>query len=415
MVASALAYVSCVRGADDALTVGERIAFYRVRRGLTQQQLGVLVGRSTEWVSSVERGRRQARRMDVLTGVAHALRVPLSDLVGAPVLTEMPPEQDDVPAVRDALMAPQRLSGVLYADRGGDSKARRSATARYGDHVWDAYQAGSLGSVLVALPGLLGAARDLESDGEVEGWRVSARVHHLAATTLSKIGESDLAWLAAERAVSAAEASEDPLSLASAARAATHALLANGRYDDALGLGDRAAGWLSGHSRREDREAASLLGMLHLRAAVAAARRQDRATATELLGRAQAAAEIVGGDTNLWHTGFGPTNVAVHRIAVALDLGDAVLVAEHGPRLDARALPVERRAALLIDVGRAQAMLGRDAPALSTLLAAESIAPQLVHHATTVRESVRVMYRRAGHTGASTALLQFAERCRAVA
>jgi hypothetical protein len=27
---------------------------------------------------------------------------------------------------------------------------------------------------------------------------VSARIHHLAATTLSKIGEADLAWIAAE-------------------------------------------------------------------------------------------------------------------------------------------------------------------------------------------------------------------------
>lgn len=65
-----------MRGGDDALTVGDRIAFYRARRGLTQRELGALVGRSTEWVSSVERGRRQVRRMDVLTEVARALRVP---------------------------------------------------------------------------------------------------------------------------------------------------------------------------------------------------------------------------------------------------------------------------------------------------------------------------------------------------
>ena len=244
----------------------------------------------------------------------------------------------------------------------------------------------------------------MESSDDPTGWKVSARVHHLAATTLSKIGEMDLAWLAAERAVRAAEASGDPLSLASAARAATHALLANGRYDDALGLGDRAATWLGSVSSRQDREAASLLGMLHLRTAVAAARNHDRTTATDLLNRAHRAATVVGQDANLWHTGFGPTNVAVHRIAVAVDLGDLLFAAERGPGVDTRALPVERRAALLIDVGRAQALLGRDPGALSSLLQAESIAPQLVRHATTVRESVRSMYRRAGHTGASTDL-----------
>ena len=56
-----------MRGAGDELSVGERIAFYRRRRGLTQATLGSLVGRSEEWVSSIERGRRQARRLDILT------------------------------------------------------------------------------------------------------------------------------------------------------------------------------------------------------------------------------------------------------------------------------------------------------------------------------------------------------------
>jgi hypothetical protein len=74
---------------------------------------------------------------------------------------------------------------------------------------------------------------------------VSARIHHLAATTLSKIGEADLAWIAAERAMQAADESDDPLVLASAARSGTHALLAVGRFDDAVELGEVAARWLS--------------------------------------------------------------------------------------------------------------------------------------------------------------------------
>ena len=66
-----------------------------------------------------------------------------------------------------------------------------------------------------------------------------------AATTLAKIGEADLAWIAAERAMSAAERSAEPLSLASAARAGTHALLAVGRFNDAVNLGQTAADWLA--------------------------------------------------------------------------------------------------------------------------------------------------------------------------
>jgi hypothetical protein len=65
------------------------------------------VGRPEEWVGSIERGRRQVRRLDILTEVAQALRVTLPDLLGQPVLMEDEREGDDVPAVRDALMAPR--------------------------------------------------------------------------------------------------------------------------------------------------------------------------------------------------------------------------------------------------------------------------------------------------------------------
>jgi transcriptional regulator with XRE-family HTH domain len=99
----------------DHLSVGERIAFYRYRRQMTQAMLAELMGRSVDWLSKIERGEREIRRLDVLGEVAKALRVSLSDLLGQPVLVEDEQRQDDVPAVRDALMAPQRLSRVLFA------------------------------------------------------------------------------------------------------------------------------------------------------------------------------------------------------------------------------------------------------------------------------------------------------------
>jgi transcriptional regulator with XRE-family HTH domain len=100
-----------VRGAGDQLSVGERIAFYRRRRGLSQAVLANLVGRTEDWLSKIERGEREIRRLDVLVDVARALRVTL----GEPVPLEDDQEHDDVPAVRDALMAPQRLSRTLFS------------------------------------------------------------------------------------------------------------------------------------------------------------------------------------------------------------------------------------------------------------------------------------------------------------
>jgi transcriptional regulator with XRE-family HTH domain len=408
-----------MRGAGDQLSVGERIAFYRVRRGFTQATLGSLVGRSEEWVSSIERGRRQVRRLDVLTEVARALRVSLPDLLGQPVLMEDEERQDDIPAVRDALMAPRRLSRLLYRPTESATPPDPAVVGRFAEQVWFEYQAGRIGRVVTALPELIRTAQLLEDEpgSDRAGWAVSARVHHLAATTLSKVGESDLSWIAAERALHAAEQSDDPLVLASAARAGTHAFLANGRYDDALSLGSTAASWLQERMEEDDPAALSLFGMLHLRTAVAAGRHQDRSTARELLDQATGAAERLGEDANHWQTGFGPTNVELHRLSVALDLGDVAFVVEHAPRITTENLPAERTATHLIDTGRALSLVARDDEALTSFLDAEQIAPQLVRHSPVVREAVKVMHRRAPVTSRSrtSPLAGLAERCRAVA
>ncbi len=409
-----------MRGAGDELSVGERIAFYRRRRGLTQANLGALVGRSEEWVSSVERGRRQIRFLDLLTDVARALRVSLTDITGQPVLMEDDHQQDDIPAVRDALMSPGRLSRLLYRpDESDNNPPDPAVVGRYTEQVWFEYQAGRIGRVVAALPSLIADAQRLEDEAGTNrtGWAVSSRIHHLAATTLSKVGESDLSWIAAERALRAAEHADDPLVLASAARAGAHAFLANGRYDDALSLGSTAAGWLAPQMDENDPQALSLFGMLHLRTAVAAARQQDRGTVTELLDRAADAAERLGQDANYWQTGFGPTNVELHRLSAALDLGDVAYVIDRAPQVHTDGMPVERRASRLMDAGRALSLAGHDDEALSYFLDAEQLAPQLVRHSAAIREAVKIMIRRAPASAKaqSSPLASLAQRCRAIA
>jgi tetratricopeptide (TPR) repeat protein len=263
------------------------------------------------------------------------------------------------------------------------------------------YQHGRLGRVIAALPGLIKSAQALEETSglaDPRPWIVSARIHHLAATTLAKIGEADLAWIAAERAMSAAERSDDPLSLASAARAGTHALLSVGRYDDAVNLGQTAAEWLAQQVDQNDPAALSITGMLHLRTAIAAAHRQDRGTTTTLLAAADQAASRLGHDANYWHTSFGPTNVQLHRVAASLDPGDVAWVVEHGSQVDASDLPAERSVAHRVDLARAYSYVARDDDALAELLDAEAAAPQIVRHSAGVRETVKTLHPAPGTT-----------------
>ncbi|GAA0609911.1 helix-turn-helix transcriptional regulator [Kribbella sandramycini] len=405
-----------MRGVGDHLSIGERIAFYRQRRGLTQSVLASLVGRSEDWLSKIERGERDIRRLDLLEELASALRITLGDLVGQPVLLEDEHQQDDVPAVRDALMAPQRLSRRLFTGAGADWHPDRAQIASRTEGAWDQYQQGRIGPAITKLPDLIRAAQALEANDARAGAAVSARVHHLAATTLTKIGEADLAWIAAERAMNAADSSDDPLVLASAARAGTHALLAVGRYDDAIQLGQTARTWFTDNVRDLDPAALSLLGMLDLRMATAAARRNDRSTATELLDSAERAADQLGADANHWQTSFGPTNVKLHRLSAALDLGDIAFVTERAPQVDTSPLPTVRQVAHQIDLARALAYSAQDDAAITALLTAEQKSPALVRHNPAVREIVRQIQRRSPVTSGQrhSEILALAERCRAI-
>ncbi|WP_435174365.1 helix-turn-helix domain-containing protein [Actinacidiphila sp. bgisy145] len=59
-----------MRGLGDHLNIGERIAFYRKRRGYTQEVLAGLVGRSTDWLAKAESGQRRPPRIDMLAELA---------------------------------------------------------------------------------------------------------------------------------------------------------------------------------------------------------------------------------------------------------------------------------------------------------------------------------------------------------
>ncbi|MGW1928633.1 helix-turn-helix domain-containing protein [Streptomyces sp. NPDC001919] len=410
-----------MRGLGDHLSIGERIAFYRKRRGYTQEVLAGLVGRSTDWLAKAESGRRKPPRVDMLAELARILRVPLGDLLGQSILVEDERQQDDVPAVRDALMSPRRLSRLLFGPEVDAQLPTPAPVAVRVEKAWNDYQGGRLGTVIAALPALLQAAQELEDrarrrhEDRRDSWAVSARTHHLAATTLAKIGESDISWLAAERAMHAADASDDPLVLASAARSGTHALLANGRYESAMELGDATANWLAPQVAESDPAALSLLGMIHLRAAVAAARHQDRPTATRLLARAEELADDLGSDENYWQTGFGPTNVLLHRLSIELDLDNVAYVVENG-RINVDHMPQERSVSHRIDFARALSLAGHGDDAFAELRKAESASPQLVRNNPRVRETLRDLTKQSPVTAGSRSSEVFvmAQRCRAV-
>ena len=265
-----------MRGAGQDMTIGQRVAWYRNRRGLSQEVLAGMVGRTTDWLSKVENGRANLERLSVIKALADALDVGVGDLLGEPGVMDWDgggPART-VSLVRESLLAYSTLTPTLATE----TPARSMAELRQDvEALWDAYQASRFGYVAVQIPRTLAAARGAIRDAASaeerrEASRMLALGYHATAATLTKIGEADLAWIAADRGLAAAEDSQDQAVIASLHRSVAHALLANGHYAAAADVVSRAASRLEQQPVADQPLHWSLLGSLHLVGAMAAAR-----------------------------------------------------------------------------------------------------------------------------------------------
>lgn len=272
--------------------------------------------------------------------------------------------------------------------------ARAVATAKRG------YQSGRYPEVLASLPVLLSALRDLETASaaeEVSRCRaLSAEAYHVTASVLLKVGDVSLAAIAADRSLHAARRSGDAVAVAASARIVVHTLMSAGHTVRAHRLAGEAAATLDRQVPRRSSEAASVAGALLLRGAIAAAQAEDRARAHDLLDEADLAARGVNETANLRWTGFNSPNVALHRVNVALTLGDAGTAIDIAQRIDPASVSLaERRACLHLDVAQAYAQWGKWDRAWSALFDAEVAAPYEVRTRPAARHLIADLARRA--------------------
>lgn len=202
-------------------------------------------------------------------------------------------------------------------------------------------------------------------------------LYHVLSSVLLKVGDRAMALVAAERSVRCALASHDPLAAGTSARIMTHALMSNGHATGAVRLAQAAADTVERDTRLSSTDAVAVYGALVLRGSIAAARSDDRDAAGAMLDEAARVANRLGHDGNDRWTGFGPTNVLLHRVNAALTLGDAgaaITLARQVP-LEQITLP-ERKASLFVDVAQAYTQWGRHEQGLVALRTAHRIAPQ---------------------------------------
>lgn len=394
-------------------SIGQRVAIARRRRGLSQTVLANLIGRSESWLSQVERGIRSVDRLPVLMDLAEVLHVEVDALLGRP--WKLGPNggstPDELEPTRCYLNGYRHLFEPERSAVSSDTEALSEAV-RAG-HV--TYQAARYGAVAAELPGLL-AQLDPLARGvwprRAESTAVYISGYVLAAKLLRKLGAHDLAMLASDRAATVAVDSDADADRALTGYQVVEGLLHADKVADAETLAVSIAASLTPKVRADEPELLSAVGALWLLAGVIGARRTDKYEALARLGQAGELAQLLGRDANYGWTAFGPTNVAIHRVSVAAELGEAGEALRAAQDVRPGELPpglTGRRAQLHIDLAWAYAQGKRDSDATLHLIEAEKIAPEALRYNGLVREHMREMLAR-GKGAGTTALHDLAVR-----
>jgi transcriptional regulator with XRE-family HTH domain len=374
---------------DYQQALGRKIATERRRRGLSQPELARMIDRSVAWVSQVERGVRKVDRMSVLETLATALDVPLAELAAeAPVVAAVTEEPPGASGLRLVLSGAYALRAMLGGRRPPALSTLRTKTRK----VWDLTHAGRYADLTELLRGLVPdletAARTVPDAERAEVFELMAAAYQACSAALAKLGEPETAWTAADRAMAAAERAGNPMLVAAGAFRLVLVFLAARHYDQAEETARTAADALQPRADQGDPQAMSLWGALTLQRAIIASRRNNPDTAYDELERARQVADRLGEGRNDYNTEFGPATVALHEIAVAVELGDAGRALRVAAAVGTSGLSPERQARMLIDVARAHAQRRQVAEAVAALRQAERITPEQVREHDLARQLV---------------------------
>ncbi|EWC61903.1 putative transcriptional regulator [Actinokineospora spheciospongiae] len=314
-----------------------------------------LVGRSEEWLKSVERGRRNAPDVHMLMRLAGVLGVDLAVLVGEqqpPFALQGRTGHAAVSGVREAIEAPL-LSLAAARPVSATDLARRVADA------WALWHSSPTprDAVGAVLPRIITdgrhAARSLDGADRRQAHAALSSAYALSGQMLAWVADSALLWLAADRCMSAAEQADEPRALASAAWVVGNVWRSTGREDDALQLADDAAGLLASALDGDDDEPRALWGAVRAHGAITAAKMGREGDALRRLDDAADMSTRLPSGYAHPATLFGAANAALTGVSVQVELhkgGAAVTTAEAA---DPDKVPsLDRRARVWLDVAR---------------------------------------------------------------
>lgn len=374
---------------EDEERAGARIARIRKQRGMTQQALADRANVSKGMLAKVETGHASASTAWI-GAIAQALGVDATRLTGA----QDSPEQlhQLVPTIRRALASVDLLEDDIEPaplDRLRSEVLQLNALRR--DTKYS-----RIGAILPGLvEQLLLSARE---HGE-PAYALLADAYRASNTLAHKLGYADLSLTAMDRMEWAASRSGDSLLSATTHYLRAAALTRIGAGKQALRLLDRTMSEVE-PLIEDNPDAAAVWTALHMRAGTIAASLADASTSRSHLTEAARVAEGIG-DRVVYETTVGPTNVKLHAIAAAVDLGQAGKALQvAGATMLPDDYATERATHFHLDVARAHLLNRRPDEAIEALYQARALSPEHFRASSTVKAAVQTaaaQQRRASH------------------
>jgi transcriptional regulator with XRE-family HTH domain len=379
---------------QDQERAGARIATLRKARGLTQRQLAERASVSYSLLTKVESGAAGATPA-LIGAVARALRVDVPRVTGQPYQESTGQAgrlHQSVNGIRRSVdtydLPPEDITPRPLQELAADVR-RISALGQNARYV----------QIGAGLPGLLdelsAAIHAASGDEQPQLFGLLAEAYSGASSIANLLGYLDLRNQVVDRIRWASERCDDPLRIQRVRWQRTTSLMAVSAFRQAQTLMDQVRHDLGDDLTGMEGPALSVYGSSHLRSAILSARASrtvgpgSAQDAWAHIAAAREVADRMGADRNDYGLAFGPSNVAQHEVAVAVELEDGPEAVRRGTRVKLPAsVPPVRRGHHYIDLARGHVMAGDPGGGLRCLKEARRIAPQQTRHHPMVRETV---------------------------
>ncbi|MFG3323710.1 multiprotein-bridging factor 1 family protein [Streptomyces sp. NPDC048171] len=382
------------------LSTGERIRVLRESRGMSRPALAQLCGRGVDWIKRIENGDRELRSHELLLRLAAALQVhDLSVITGVDGPAAAVPlgriNHPGLPAIWSAVM--QRSLG-----RSGDQPPDPAILQGRVDQTWRQWHTSphNRTDVGAQLPGLIrdaeAAVRVLEGEQRRAALVALSDVYRLTGQATAYIAPAEMAWVTADRALSAAQDADAPAAIASAAWNLGNILRETAYPEEALRVVTEAADLIRPHLEEAPEDWRGIYGALQLHAAVTAAREGREGDAWRHWDKGDQVAKSLPASYVHPSTVFGRANVDFHAVSVATDLQKSTKALGLADDIDPDVMPsVERRARLWVEVARGHLQRGDRTAALHVMQMAHRISAETVSYTPSARHVAADLWRSA--------------------